>query len=83
MGHFYSAYILIESTLSSLSSKSKMALCGNNRRMWRFLLKYLITVQHTRLYLEQRPKRWTTVSPSKLQNEQSEILCLQNKKGFD
>ena len=59
-----------------------MALCGDNGGIWRFILKYSITVHHNRLVLEQWTKRWMTVSSSKLQNEQSEVLCLRNKKTF-
>ena len=57
-----------------------MALCGDNGGKWRFHLKHSITVHHNLLVLEQWTKTWITVSPSKLQNEQSEVLCLPNKK---
>ena len=70
----------IKNTLSLASRKPKKALCGDNEGIWRSVLKYLITVQHNRLVLEQWTKRWMTVSSSKLQNEQSEVLCLRNKK---
>ena len=69
-------------TLPSASRKPKMALCGDNGGIWRFIFKYSITVHHNRLVLEQWTKRWMTVSSSKLQNEQSEVLCLWNKKAF-
>ena len=72
----------IKNTLSSASTKPKMALCGDNGGIWRFILKYSITVHHNHLVLEQWTKRWMTVSSSKLQNEQSEVLSLRNKKSF-
>ena len=37
------------------------------------------TVLHYCLVLEQWTKRWMPVSSSKLQNEQSEVLCLRNE----
>ena len=70
----------IKNTLSSASSKPKMAVCGDKGGIWRFILKYSITVHHNRLVLEQWTKRWMTVSSSKLQNEQSGVLCLLNEK---
>ena len=62
--------------------KPKITLCGDNRGIGRFFLKYSITVHHNRLVLEQWTKRWMSLSSSKLQNEQSEVLCLWNKKAF-
>ena len=59
-----------------------MAICGGNGGIWRFILKNSITVHHNHLVLEQWTKRWMTVSSSKLQNEQSGVSCLQNKKSF-
>ena len=59
-----------------------MAFCGDNGGIWRFMLKYSITLHHNRLVLQQWSKRWMTVSSSKLQNQQSEVLCLWNKKSF-
>ena len=59
-----------------------MPLCGDNEGILRFLLKYSIAVHHNRLVLEQWIKRWITVSSSKFQNQQSDVLCLQNKKAF-
>ena len=70
----------IKNTLPSASRKPKMALCGDNGGIWRFILKYSITVHHNHLVLEQWRKRWTTVASSKLQNEQNGVLCLRNKK---
>ena len=72
----------IKNTLSSTSRKPKMALSGDNGGIWRFILKYSVTVHHNHFVLEQWTKRWTTVSSSKLQNEQSEGSCLPNKKAF-
>ena len=45
-----------------------------------FLLKCSITVHRNRLVLEQRTKTWMTVLSSKLQNKQSEVLCLRKKE---
>ena len=59
-----------------------MALCGDNRGILKFLLKYSIIVLYNRLVLEQWTKRWMTVSSSKLQKEQGEVLSLWNKKSF-
>ena len=73
----------VKNSLPSASRKPKMALCGNDRGIWRFLFKYSSTVHHNRLVLKQWTKRWMTVLSSKLQNEQSEISCLRNKKTFD
>ena len=50
-----------------------MAFCGDNGGIWRFMLKYSITLHHNRLVLQQWSKRWMTVSSSKLQNQQSEV----------
>ena len=66
----------IKNTLWSASRKPKMALGGDNRGIWRFLLKYSIIVHYNRLVLEQWTKRWMTVSSSKLQKEQGEVLSL-------
>ena len=73
-------YLVFKNTLSSASRRAKIALCGDNRGIWRFLLKYLITVHHNRLVFEQWTKRSMTISSSESQNQQSEVLCLQNKK---
>ena len=70
----------IKNTLQSASRKPKMALSGDNGGIWRFILKYSITAHHNHLVLEQWTKRWMTVSSSKLQNEQSGVLCLLNEK---
>ena len=72
----------IKNTLSSASRKPKMALCDDNGGIWKFILKYSVTVHYNRLVLEQWTKRWMTISSSKLQNEQSEVLCLRNRKSF-
>ena len=72
----------IKNILSSASGKPKMALCSDNRGIWRFILKYSITVHQNRLVLEQWTKRWMTISSSKLQNEQIEVFCLRNKKSL-
>ena len=64
-------------TLSS--ALGKMTLYDNTGTR-RFLLKHSITVHHNRLGLELWTKRWITVSSSKLQNEQTEVLCLRYKK---
>ena len=66
-----------------ISFKPKIAFSADNRRIWRFLLRYSITVGNNRLGLEQWTKRWMTVLSSKIQNEQSEVWCLQNKKAFN
>ena len=61
-----------------------MALCGDEKGIWRFLLMYAIAVHYNGLVLERWTKKWMTVSSSKLQNVQSKVLCLQNKKkAFD
>ena len=60
-----------------------MVLCGDNGGIWRFLLKYFVTVHHNRLVLQELTKRWMTVSSSKLQNEQSEVFFCEIKKAFD
>ena len=72
----------IKNTLSSASTKPKMELCGDNGGIWRFILKYSATAHHNRLVLEQWTKRWMTILSSKLQNEQSEVLCFWNKKSI-
>ena len=59
-----------------------MALCGDNRGPWRFFFKVLNYCTSYHLVLEQWTKKWMNVSSSKLQNKQSEVLSLQNKKGF-
>ena len=51
----------IKNTLSSASRKPKVALCTDNRKIWRFILEYSITVHHKRLVLEQWTKRWMAV----------------------
>ena len=66
--------LISKNNLSSASRKPKMAPCGHNGGIWRFILKYSIIVHHNRLVLEQWTKRWMTVSPSKLQKEQSGAL---------
>ena len=59
-----------------------MALSGDNGGIWRFILKYSITVHYNHLVLEQWTTRWMTILSFKLQNEQSGVLCLQNEKSF-
>ena len=59
-----------------------MAPCGDNGGIWRFILKHSISVHPNGLILEKWTKSWMTVSSSKLQNQQSEVLCLRNKKSF-
>ena len=70
----------IKNTLSSASRKPEMALCGDNGGIRRFILKYSITVHHNCLVLEQWTKKWMSVSSTKLQNQQGEVLYLRNKK---
>ena len=47
--------------------------------MWRFFLKYSVTLHHNALVLEEWTKKWMAISSSKLQNEQRKVLCLRNK----
>ena len=59
-----------------------MALCCVNGGLWRFLLKYLITVHHTHLVLEQLQKdEW----PFHLLNDKmsKDYYVCEIKKAFD
>ena len=75
----------MKNTLSSASRKPKMVYSVVIMKKYKdlsTLFKYSINVHHNRLVLEQWTKRWMTVSSSKLQNQESIVLCLPNKKSF-
>ena len=60
-----------------------MALCGDNGGIWRFILKYSITVQDNCLVLGQWAKRWMTFQLLNYKMSKMKYYVCEIKKAID
>ena len=66
----------------STSENPNMALCGDNDRITKLLLKLFMMLVQSLIVIVQFAKRWVVVSSSSLQKEHSFVFVLSKVKSF-